>query len=96
MPIDSERLVENHLRKRVRAMGGEHRKVVYQGRRGSPDDWCFFPGGRLLIVECKTTGEKPSRHQAQEIAWLQSMGFDARVVDSVEAVDLVLADYEQS
>lgn len=89
--IQSEKIVEAHLRKRIKQRGGEHRKVVYQGRSGSPDDWCFLPGGKLVIVECKTTGEKPTELQLKEIEWLLSLGFTAAVVDSKESVDALLA-----
>lgn len=64
--------------------------MVYQGRTGSPDDWCFFPGGVLVIVECKTTGEKPKKHQAKEIKRLRESGFSVFVVDSKEGVDEIM------
>ena len=85
-----EAVIEAYLRKRVKEKGGVHRKVVYQGRTGSPDDWCFFPDGRLLIVECKAPGKRPDQHQELEIALLQSMGFEASWVSSKEDVDKLL------
>lgn len=62
-----------------------HRKVVYQGRRGAPDDWYFGFGGRLIIVEHKRPGKKPDLHQQREIDRLRERGFDVRVVDSLDA-----------
>lgn len=82
-----ENIIEGYLRAKVKANGGEHRKVVYQGRKGSPDDWCFFPGGLLIIVECKRPGEKPTKQQAEEIAWLISKGFNATWVSTKEEID---------
>lgn len=61
-----------------------HRKVVYQGRRGAPDDWYFGFGGRLIIIEHKRPGKKPDPHQEREIARLRERGFDVRVVSTVE------------
>ena len=83
--------MEAYLRRRVKELGGFHRKVVYQGRTGSPDDWCFFPDGQLIIVECKTTGEVPRPDQAKELKMLSASGFAATVADSYEAVDAALS-----
>lgn len=83
----TEANIENYLRTQVKNAGGMHRKVVYQGRGGSPDDWCFFPGARLLIVECKAPGEKLQPHQAKEVKELRRMGFNVWVVDSYAEVD---------
>lgn len=61
-----------------------HRKVVYQGRRGAPDDWYFGAGGRLIIIEHKRPGKKPDPHQQREIGRLRAFGFDVRVVDTLD------------
>lgn len=78
--LDSEKDIEKYLRDRVKALGGIYRKVVYQGRKGSPDDWCFFPGGQLVIVECKGRGGKVDKHQAIEHEELGRKGFKVHVV----------------
>lgn len=88
--IESEKIVERYLRTEVARLGGFHRKVIYQGRHGSPDDWCFFPDGMLIIVECKTTGEKPTQEQVREIKRLRDMGQLVFVADSKSIVDLIL------
>lgn len=86
-----EASIESYLRKRVKEAGGFHRKVTYQGRKGAPDDWCFFPGGKLLIIECK----RPHKHKADplqevEIALLRNTGFDVHLVNSREQIDALL------
>lgn len=89
-----ESSIENYLRKRVKELGGFHRKVTYQGRKGAPDDWCFFPGGRLLIVECKRPRKnKLDPLQEVEVAILQRAGFNASWVNSKEQVDALLAEF---
>lgn len=89
-----EASIEAHLRKRVKELGGEHRKVTYQGRKGAPDDWCFFPGGKLLIVECKRPGKNHlDPLQVVEIEFLQGMGFKAVWVNTLEDVDRVLLEF---
>lgn len=88
-----EALVEDYLRRRVKELGGITRKVVYQGRKGAPDEWCMFPGGRLLLVECKAAGEKPEPLQDAELATLRKLGFWATWTDSREGVDRILEDF---
>lgn len=88
----AEASIEEYLREKVRALGGEHRKVLYQGRGGALDDWCFLPGGRLIIVECKRHGKKKlDPLQEVELSWLQRMGFNATWVNSKEQIDALLS-----
>lgn len=83
----AEAPIETYLCRRVEEAGGFTRKVVYQGRKGSPDRWCFMPGGKLFIVECKAPGKRPDRQQDAEIRMLQAQGFHVEVIDSRERVD---------
>lgn len=90
--LDNEKDIEKYLRARVKELGGIYRKVVYQGRKGSPDDWCFFPGGKLVIVECKGHDGRVDKHQAAEHEELGKMGFNVHVVFSrvdIEKVFLI-------
>lgn len=89
--MTKESTIESYLRDRVRELGGKHRKVTYQGRGGALDDWCFFPGGRLLIVECK----RPKKNsldplQEVELKFLLDNGFNAGWVNTKEQVDEIL------
>ena len=89
-----ETKIEDYLRERVKSLGGETRKCIYQGRAGALDQMCFFPGGRLLIIECKRP-RKNSLDPLQEIElkWLQGMGFKATWVNTKEQVDAVLKEF---
>jgi hypothetical protein len=89
-----ENKVEAYLQKRVAELGGFTRKVTYQGRAGAPDQWCFFPSGRLLIVECKAEDGKLDALQVQEIRQLQRYAFNAKVAYTKEEVDEYLRSYE--
>jgi hypothetical protein len=89
-----ENKVEAYLQKRVTELGGFTRKVTYQGRAGAPDQWCFFPGGRLLIVECKAEDGTLDALQEQEIRQLLRYQFIACVAYTKEEVDEYLKDYE--
>lgn len=100
-----ERDIERYLVDRVKALGGEVRKVKWIGRRGAPDRlvmlpartlaqgidcaWCN-PKGRAIWVELKAPGKPAEPHQLREHARMGAMGQEVRVVDSFEGVDGVL------
>lgn len=92
-----ERDIERYLVKRVKALGGEVRKVQWIGRRGAPDRVVMCKG-RVFVhdlgddawVEVKTTGEKPEPHQLREHERMRAMGQRVVVIDSIEAVDALL------
>ena len=89
-----ESTVEDYLIAQVKAHGGDTRKVTYQGRKGAPDRWCFFPGNRLLIVECKRPKKnKLDPLQEVEVEWLQGMGFNAGWLNTKEQVDTVIREF---
>ncbi len=83
----SEKLVEQALVSRVKAMGGIAFKFTSPGRRSVPDRLCLLPGGRVIFVECKAPGKRPTELQAREHERLRALGFDVRVIDSREAVN---------
>ena len=90
--LDSEKDIEKYLRDRVKELGGFYRKVVYQDRQGAPDDWCFFPCGKLVIVECKGPKGRVDRQQVAEREELWKMGFNVHFVFSrvdIEKVFLI-------
>ena len=94
MTEPKESSVEDYLIAQVKAHGGDTRKVTYQGRKGAPDRWCFFPGNRLLIVECKRPKKnKLDPLQEVEVEWLQGMGFNAGWLNSKEQVDTVIREF---
>lgn len=83
--------IENELVAQVRAAGGEVRKVRWIGRRGAPDRVVMLPDGRLVWVEVKAPGARPTPQQRREHARMQAVGQVVRVVDSVDAIGEVLA-----
>ena len=46
-----ERDIEDYLNKRVKAMGGEVRKVQWIGRNSAPDRLVMLPNGRTFAVD---------------------------------------------
>ena len=81
--------IENYLVERVKALGGEVRKVRWIGRRGAPDRLVMLPG-KIVWVELKAPGAKVRPHQVREHERMRRMGPRVEVVDSVQAVDEVL------
>lgn len=112
-----ERDIEAHLVKRIKALGGEVRKVRWIGRRGAPDrlvmlperlrvkQWDgkeFGPGvicaasnwidpARTIWVELKAPGKKAEPHQVREHERMRAMGQRVVVIDSIEAIEELLA-----
>lgn len=97
-----ESTIENYLVERVKALGGEVRKVQWLGRRGAPDrlvmlpmrmqaDACLPKFPDTIWVELKAPGEKAKPHQKREHDRMRTMGQRVEVIDSIEGVDEVLA-----
>ncbi len=93
-----ERDIEAYLVKRVKALGGEVRKVAWIGRRGAPDRLVMMPfvwprqdTARTIWVELKAPGVKPETHQLREHERMRKMGQRVVVIDSIEAVERLLS-----
>lgn len=81
-----ERHVEDALVQHVAKAGGRALKFVSPGSDGQPDRLCLLPGGKILFVELKAPGKKPTPLQAKVHDQLRALGFDVYVADSKEAV----------
>lgn len=92
-----ERDIEDYLVKRVKAMGGEVRKVKWIGRIGAPDRLVMLPVterryyGDSIWVELKAPGEKARPSQLREHDRMRAMGQHVVVVDSLEGVEALLS-----
>ncbi len=67
-------------------MGGLALKFRSPQRRNVTDRIVLLPGARVIFVELKAPGEKPTKAQAREHARLQALGFRVDTLDSDEAV----------
>lgn len=101
-----ERDIEAYLCHRVKALGGEVRKLRWVGRNGAPDRLVMlllqkvgitWPQGVVvntnstIWVELKAPGKKPEPHQLREHKRMRAMGQRVVVIDSLEGVDDLLA-----
>jgi hypothetical protein len=94
-----ESTIERYLVRRVKALGGEVRKVKWIGRRGAPDRIVMLPDpgpgngtfNNAWWVELKAPGVEPESHQKREHKRMRKMGQRVVVIDSIEGVDALLA-----
>lgn len=82
-----ERDVEKKLVARVKALGGMCEKFTSPNKRSVPDRIVTLPGGRIIFVECKRPGAKPTELQLRDHAIRRELGCDVRVVSTMEQVN---------
>ena len=85
-----ERIVEEHLVKAVRLMGGLAPKFVSPGLDGVPDRLILLPGGRMVFAETKAPGKTLRPLQRRRKRQLEALGFRVYVIDSTEQIGGVL------
>jgi hypothetical protein len=107
MPVLRERDIERHLVRRVKALGGEVRKVKWIGRNGAPDRLVMLPeridptgtwSRRGFWVELKNPdtvqtfpADARERAQAREHGRMKGRGEPVYVVGTIEQVEALLA-----
>lgn len=78
-----EKTIEQALVRRVLKLGGLCEKFVSPGRRSVPDRIVTLPGGRVVFVELKAPGKKPTPLQELDHARRRALGCDVRVIDTI-------------
>ena len=68
-------------------MGGLCEKMYYANKGGAADRWVFMPCGKLYQVELKTAKGTVRACQVIEKERMTRLGFDYRVLRSIEEVD---------
>ena len=81
-----ERDIEKALVARVKELGGLCEKFVSPGRRSVPDRIVILPGGRIIFVELKAPGKKPTLLQIRDHWRRHDLGCDVRVIDNLDEV----------
>lgn len=84
-----ERVIEYYLIKRVKALGGEIRKLKYIARRSATDRLVLLPG-RHFFAELKRSKVKAEDHQSREHKKLEWAGCEVHLLDTFEKIDEVL------
>ena len=91
-----ESTIEKRLKRGVEALGGLCEKFTSPGRRSVPDRLVSLPGGRIVFVELKAPKKEPTALQAKDHARRRALGFDVRVINTVEKVDAFLEEKLQN
>lgn len=86
-----EKIIEAHLVKRVKELGGEIRKVQFINRPGAPDRYVMLPNKRGTWIELKAPGVKAEPHQIREHNRMRRLGELVEVIDTIEGVEAWLA-----
>lgn len=81
--------IVRHLERLVRRLGGETRKLSYEGRAGAPDRLVLLPG-RHFAVELKRPGAVPPPHQQREHERLRAAGLHVYVCDSEASLEAAI------
>lgn len=84
-----ERDIEAYLVKRCKDLGALCDKFTSPQRRSVPDRLITF-GGRVLFVELKATGKKPTEAQVRDHERRRAAGAEVVWLDSVGGVDEVI------
>ncbi|MGE4214127.1 MAG: VRR-NUC domain-containing protein [Anaerotignaceae bacterium] len=87
-----EKNVENHLKNKVKLMGGIALKINSASMAGLPDRMVLFPEGKIFFVELKAPGKKPRPLQMSAHRLLQSLGVTVYVIDSIDGVQQFLEE----
>ena len=93
---ESEKTLEARLVREIEARGGMALKYTSQYHRGIPDRICLLPGGQVIFVELKSTGQKPTKLQEHAMEKLTSLGFDCLVIDTTEKLEEYLGHVDQA
>lgn len=83
----TEKQIEQYLRDRIKELGGKAYKFVSPGNDGVPDRLVVLPGGKVLFVELKAPGKKPTPLQEKQMKTLTDLGQDVGVVSSKADAD---------
>lgn len=82
-----EVVVEKALVKRIKELGGTCEKFTSPGRRSVPDRLVTLPGGRIVFIELKAPGIRPTELQQRDHDRRRALGCEVLVIDTVEAAN---------
>lgn len=81
-----ESRIEKRLKKEIELIGGKALKFVSPGVSGVPDRIVLLPHGRIIFIELKAPGEKLRAIQEYRVKQIEELGFEVRVIDSIEGI----------
>ena len=87
MNLSSEKIIERSLNKAIKDLGGWSIKLLSSFIKGLPDRVCLLPKGKIIFVEVKSTGKKPTKAQQLVHKRLTDLGFKVYVIDKIHDID---------
>ena len=79
-----EKKVEEAVCKHAKTLGYLVYKFTSPQRRSVPDRILISPSGKVLFVEFKAPGKRPTKMQERELNRLKEQGQVVKVVDNIE------------
>ncbi len=86
-----EKVIEQHLKKKIQARGGLCYKFTSPGSQGVPDRLVLMPGNRTYFIEVKAPGKRLTPLQAAVRRRIEYRGHWVFVVDSRVLVNFLVA-----
>jgi len=86
-----EKDLEKRLVREIEKIGGEALKFN-STKSGMPDRLILMPKGRAYFVEMKKPGEKPRPLQLKRKRDLEKLGFQVKVIDSIDQIDIFIKE----
>lgn len=83
----SEKAIEKYLVEQARLEGLPCLKYSNPNMVGYPDRLLVLPDGRVIWVELKSRGKKPTKIQLMRMAELVSLGHPVKVIDNKADID---------
>lgn len=83
--------MEKRLVREIEKLGGEALKFN-STKSGMPDRLILTPKGRAYFVEMKKPGEKPRPLQLKRKKDLEILGFQVKVIDSIEQINVFIKE----
>jgi len=87
-----ESVIEKRLKKEIELIGGKALKFISPGVSGVPDRIVLLPHGRIVFIELKAPGKKLRAMQEYRAKELRALGFDVRVIDSIDKIKLFISE----
>lgn len=87
--------IEKRLVSEVERRGGQCLKYFNPAKVGYPDRICLLPRGVLFWVEVKAPAKVPRSIQLIRMDQLASLGQKVHVVDTFDAVDKLMEEYDK-
>jgi hypothetical protein len=87
-----ESVIEKKLKKEIELIGGKALKFISPGVSGVPDRIVLLPHGRIVFIELKAPGKKLRAMQEYRAKELRALGFDVRVIDSIDKIKLFISE----